>query len=161
MNEGTDETRRDQISRLRSIVHQRRVRWEISRIVDAYDAEPRCSVFAVDLWGIHSHQPDAADGTSCRACRTVLFDLMAIAQWVTPRGCGAGHHGGQPCTTSLRFSSENGARHLVLDIASGCLDLPDSSDEVADAVIEDLAERLLAIGSPRASARRVEVGIGG
>ncbi len=160
MDEGTDETRRDQVARLRSIVHQRRVRWEIRQVVDACDAETRRSVFAVDLWGIHSHQPDAMDGTNCRECRTVLFDLMAIAHWVTPRGCGSGHHGGQSCATSLRFSSENGARHLVLDIASGCLDLPDLSDKAADAVIEDLAERLLAIGSPRASVRRVEVGIG-
>lgn len=161
MDERTDETLRDQIARLHSIVRQRQVRWDISRVVDAYDAETRRSVFAVDLWGIHSHQPGATDGTTCRECRTVLFDLMAIAHWVTPRGCGAGHHGGQPCTTSLRFSSENGARHLVLDIASGCLDLPDSSDKVADAVIDELAERLHAIGSLRASAPSVVAGIGG
>lgn len=161
MNERTDETRRDQIARLHSIVRQRQVRWEISRVVDAYDAETRRSVFAVDLWGIHSHQPDVTDGTNCRECRTVLFDLMAIAHWVTPRGCGAGHHGEKPCTTSLRFSSQNGAHHLVLDIASGCLDLPDSSDELPDAVIDELAERLLAIGSPRASERRVPAGVGG
>jgi hypothetical protein len=161
MNEETDETRRDQTARLHSIVRQRQVRWEISRVVDAYDGETRRSVFAVDLWGIHSHQPEATDGTNCRECRTVLFDLMAIAHWVTPRGCGAGHHGGQPCTTSLRFMSENGARHLVLDIASGCLELPDSIDEVADAIIDQLAERLLAIGSHRASARRVAAGVGG
>jgi len=161
MNESSDETRHDQMARLRSIVRQRRVRWAISRVVELHDAETRRSVFAVDLWGIHSHQLGATDVLNCRECRTVLFDLMAIAHWVTPRGCGAGHHGGQPCTTSLRFSSENGARHLVLDIASGCLDLPDSSDEVADAVIDELAERLLAIGSPRASDRRVAAGIGG
>jgi hypothetical protein len=161
MNEGTEEIRRAQIARLHSIVRQRQVRWEISRVVEVDDADTRRSLFAVNLWGIHSHQPDATNGTNCRECRTVLFDLMAIAQWVTPRGCGAGHHRGQPCTTSLRFLSENGARHLVLDIASGCLELPDSGDEVADAVIDELAERLLAIGSPRASARRVAVGIGG
>jgi hypothetical protein len=161
MNEHSDGAHHEQLARLRSIVHQRRVRWEISRVAQLHDARTRRCVFAVDLWGIHSHRPDATDGANCRECKTVLFDLMAIAHWVTPRGCGAGHHGGQPCMTVLRFLSENGTRHLVLDIASGCLGLPDSSDDVADAVIEDLAERLLAIGSPRASAPRVEVGIGG
>jgi hypothetical protein len=38
--------------------------------------------------------------------------------------------------------------------------LRDSSDDVADAVIEDLAERLLATGSPRASVPRVAARVG-
>ncbi len=151
----------DQFARLRDIVVRRQVQWDISTREVHVEGDRPHTTFEVELWGTHQHPLELDPAVPCTDCKGMLFDLMAIAHWITPPECGSGNHSGAPCRTTLRFSPRKGHRHIIVAIDVNCIERAKGEVTQAEGFSRALTERLASLGAACERSSETGAGIGG